>query len=228
MGGGQILTIPVILLLFLCMTYDPNDFQDQAAMLAALQRQRQLDLLSQKKVIPKNRACPWCGGELPGVVKKCMHCASDVSWFEGQPCTPENLEQLKKKSQRREEYLSEITKCQDCKCESVRRKLTDGRCLKCAKKFSAEQQEVARKSTEFGCLIAFSLLVIPLIYFGWNIIAKGFGNLFESGVVLSVFFLIFLVMISLIVWEKCDSILCGILSLIIALIVICLIIGGAR
>jgi hypothetical protein len=208
------------------MSYDPNDFQDQAALLAALQRQRQIDLLSQKKVIPKNRACPWCGGELPGVVKKCMHCASNVSWFEKQPCTPENLEQLKKESQRREKYLSEITNCQDCKCESVRRKLTDGRCLKCAQKFSAKQSEAARKSTEFGCLIWFSLLVIPLMYFGWNVLAKGFGNLFELGVGLTIFFSICFVIIFLIVCVKCESILCGILSLITALTVFCLIIGN--
>lgn len=76
-------------------------FKIKQLIAAMLQRQRQLDLLSQKKVIPKNRACPWCGGELPGVVRKCMHCASDVSRFEGQPCNPENLEELKEESTER-------------------------------------------------------------------------------------------------------------------------------
>ena len=207
------------------MTYDPNDFQDQAAVLAALQRQRQLDLLSQKKVIPKNRACPWCGGELPDVVKKCMHCASNVSWFEGQPCTPEDLDKLKKESQRREKYLNEETRCLDCNSESIRRKLTDGRCLKCAQKLSAEKAIVARKEMNLGCLFFFSLLVIPLMYFGWNNIADGFPKILELGVGLSVFFSISFAIISIITAVAFDSILSGFLSLIISLLVLSFFLG---
>jgi hypothetical protein len=209
------------------MAYDPNDFQDQAAVLAALQRQRQLELSSRKQVIPKNRACPWCGGELPGVVKKCMHCASDVSWFEGQPCIPENLEKLKEESQQREKYLNEKTQCLDCSLRTLRRDLEDGRCLTCARKLSFEEAIVARKNTNIGCLIAFSLLVIPLMYFGWNIIVEGFSKMLELGIGFGAFFSICFAIISLIVAVVCDSILSGALSLIISLLVLSLILGVA-
>lgn len=204
------------------MDYDPNDFQDQAAVLAALQRQRQLELSSRKKVIPENRACPWCGGELPGVVKKCMHCASDVSWFEGKPCIPENLEQLKEESQRREEhtqqlekYQNEKTQCRDCKCEFRRKDLTHGICLKCTS-----------KSGELGCLIIFLLLVMPLLYFGWDTIKKGFPDMLELGFFSILPLLGILSLIFIITLSSFNSILCGVLSLIILLIIIAMILGN--
>jgi|688.fasta_scaffold182985_4 hypothetical protein len=208
------------------MTFDPDDFQDQAAMLAALQRQRQLDLLSQKQVIPKNRACPWCGGELPGVVKKCMHCTSNVSWFEGQPCTPEDLKQLEKESQERGKYLNEKTRCHDCESEFIRKNLTDGRCRRCTNKFYLEQEKDARKSTEVGCLIAFLLLVIPLLYFGSGVIAKGFPVILELGIGIGVFWLIIFVVIFLVTWKACESIFCGVLSLIILLLFLSMMLSG--
>lgn len=207
------------------MAYDPNDFQDQAAVLAALQRQRQLELSSRKKIIPENRACPWCGGELPGVVKKCMHCASDVSWFGGQPCNPEDLDELKEESQRREQqrakesqqrekYLNEETKCLGCNSESIRRNLTDGRCRKCK-----------RKDLNYGCLFLFSLLVIPLLYFWWSNIADGFPKILELGVGYGVFFSICFALFSFITGGSCDSVLCGVLSLILLLLVLSLLLG---
>ena len=85
------------------MTFDPDDFQDQAAIAAMLQRQRMINSQNQQQSIPKNRQCPWCGGLLPGPFDKCQHCSSEVSWVAGYPCKPQNAdsrrEQIKKEQE---------------------------------------------------------------------------------------------------------------------------------
>ena len=74
------------------MTYDPNNFQDQAAIAAMLQRQKMINSQNQLQSIPANRKCPWCGGLLPGQYSKCQHCSSDVSWVDGFPYKPKDAD----------------------------------------------------------------------------------------------------------------------------------------
>lgn len=74
------------------MNFDPNDFQDQAAIAAMQQRQKMINSQNQLQSIPANRKCPWCGGLLPGQNSKCQHCASEVSWVNGSPYKPKDAE----------------------------------------------------------------------------------------------------------------------------------------
>lgn len=114
------------------MSYDPNDFQDQAAIAAMLQRQRMINSQNQQQNIPKNRKCPWCGGLLPGQYSKCQHCSSDVSWVDGLPCKPQDADYLREKS------LAEWKKQQDKKrrlkaeAEKLRSEIA-ARVVKCKK-----------------------------------------------------------------------------------------------
>jgi hypothetical protein len=80
------------------MTFDPDDFQDQAAIAAMLQRQKMINSQNQQKSIPKNRKCPWCGGGLPGQYSKCQYCASELSWVDGFPCKPQEEEKRRRES----------------------------------------------------------------------------------------------------------------------------------
>ncbi len=133
------------------MTFDPDDFQDQAAIAAMLQRQRMINSLNQKQSIPENRKCPWCGGLLPGQYSKCQHCTSDVSWVDGLPCKPQEEDLLRsislekrKKQQVKEERLNKlkseiaarVVNCNKCGCRVPQLDLKSkiDTCDKCFKK----------------------------------------------------------------------------------------------
>ena len=70
--------------------------KDQANL---LQKQNQilseLRKLNAAKEIPRNRVCPWCGGELAEGFVKCKSCSSPVSWVAGWPCAPGQEEQVR-------------------------------------------------------------------------------------------------------------------------------------
>jgi formylglycine-generating enzyme required for sulfatase activity len=135
------------------MTYDPNNFQDQAAIAAMLQRQKMINSQNQLQSIPANRKCPWCGGLLPGQYSKCQHCASEVSWVNYMPYKPKDAEYVQsenlkrwKKQQATEKWLkaeakkleSEIAArvvfCKKCTCRVPQTDLinTVNTCKKCA------------------------------------------------------------------------------------------------
>jgi hypothetical protein len=120
------------------MSFDPDDFQDQAAMLAVLQRQKLINAQNQKHSIPKNRQCPWCGGALPGQYSKCQHCSSDVSWVGGLPCKPQDEDYRKSEIARKIENLKNIearvVNCKKCGCRvpQLDLKNTIDTCKKCA------------------------------------------------------------------------------------------------
>jgi formylglycine-generating enzyme required for sulfatase activity len=140
------------------MTYDPNDFQDQAAVAAMLQRQRMINSQNQQQSIPKSRQCPWCGGALPGQYSKCQHCASEVSWVDGLPYKPQeaeyrerlSFEKWEKEEKRKAEIAAKkkkfeealdarVVNCKKCSCRVPQTDLisTIDTCKKCAvrKKF---------------------------------------------------------------------------------------------
>jgi primosomal protein N'' len=113
------------------MTFDPNDFQDQAAIAAMLQRQKLINAQNQQQSIPENRQCPWCGGGLPGQYSKCQHCASEVSWVDGFPCKPQEVEyrrklsnqkwereerRLAKEKKLKDEIAARVVNCKKCGC----------------------------------------------------------------------------------------------------------------
>ena len=135
------------------MSYDPNDFQDQAAIAAMLQRQRMINSQNQQQSIPKNRQCPWCGGLLPGQYSKCQHCASEVSWVDGLPYKPQeaeyrerlSFEKWEKEEKRKAEIAAKkkkfeealdarVVNCKKCSCRVPQTDLisTVDTCKKCA------------------------------------------------------------------------------------------------
>jgi len=110
------------------MNFDPNDFQDQAELLAVSQRQRQLALQernlrelekngkllesqrlgnSPARNIPRNRTCPWCGGLLPGRYPKCQNCVSDIIWVENCPYKPEEAKEAREWIEREKLLMEE-------------------------------------------------------------------------------------------------------------------------
>ena len=124
------------------MSYDPNDFQDQAALAAMLQRQRMINSQNQQQNIPKNRKCPWCGGALQWRNSKCQHCSSDVSWVDGFPCKPQEEEnrrrildeKVRQVSALRSKIASRVVECKKCSCRVPQFDLiiTVNTCKKCA------------------------------------------------------------------------------------------------
>ena len=123
------------------MTYDPNDFQDQAALAAILQRQKLINAQNRQLSIPENRKCPWCGGELLGQYSKCQHCASDVCWVDNYPCKPQEAEykrkeiarKIKNEKKRREAINARVVNCKKCGCNVPQSSLetTIDTCDKC-------------------------------------------------------------------------------------------------
>ena len=124
------------------MSYDPNDFQDQAAVAAMLQRQKMINSQNQLQSIPANRKCPWCGGLLPGQNSKCQHCSSDVSWVQGLPCKPQDADYRRKQIEKVEagaakiwaKIAARIVDCKTCGRRVPQIDLIDtvNTCKKCA------------------------------------------------------------------------------------------------
>ena len=147
------------------MTFDPDDFQDQAAIAAMLQRQRMINSQNQQQSIPKNRQCPWCGGLLPGQFDKCQHCSSKVSWVAGHPCKPQDADyirgQIEKESKEKAKLVAAIKErvvnCKGCGCHVPQSDLyvTIKRCEKCDWRFKIVYQ---------CSIIAFLVLLAILIY----------------------------------------------------------------
>ena len=162
------------------MNFDPNDFQDQAALAAMLQRQKMIDLQNQLQSIPANRKlqsipahrkCPWCGGLLPGIYPKCTHCASDISWLGNKPFQPGSDNEERARARLQREYAEaqqikisqvkiedrQIVACATCQDRRERRHLyNDGLCAHCH-----YTKKVQIKSD--GCLGIFVLIVLPAI-----------------------------------------------------------------
>ena len=135
------------------MTYDPNNFQDQAAIAAMLQRQKMINSQNQLQSIPANRKCPWCGGLLPGQYSKCQHCASEVSWVNYMPYKPKDAEYVERENLKRwekqqatekrlkaeaekleSEIAARVVFCKKCTCLVPQTDLinTVNTCKKCA------------------------------------------------------------------------------------------------
>jgi hypothetical protein len=170
------------------MTYDPNDFQDQAALAAILQRQRLINAQNQQQStpknqqqsIPKNRQCPWCGGRLLGEYLKCAGCSSDIWWSRGKPFRPGSEEEKREKARVLEKEIDgkKICACARCKKMTKKAKLTaisllcDSCCeiVQTQKKMekAKEHQEQLRREvkTAFYVLlgIALTYLLILLIF----------------------------------------------------------------
>ena len=147
------------------MTFDPDDFQDQAAIAAMLQRQRMINSQNQQQSIPKNRQCPWCGGLLPGQFDKCQHCSSKVSWVAGYPCKPQDADyrrrqienELKEKAKLVAAIKARVVNCKGCGCHVPQSDLnvTIKRCDKCNWRFTVGYQ---------CAIVAFLVLLAVLIY----------------------------------------------------------------
>ncbi|MDY0170701.1 MAG: hypothetical protein RBS80_29435 [Thermoguttaceae bacterium] len=113
------------------MSFDPSSFSDIAALAAYEQRHQMLKRLQQradgatdpaelKAIQQELRAlttaltaaedrkgklpqCPVCGGRLEGQFRKCMHCACDLAWVQGQPCEPGKEPELVAMLEKRQE-----------------------------------------------------------------------------------------------------------------------------
>jgi hypothetical protein len=149
------------------MTFDPNDFQDQAAIAAMLQRQRMINSQNQQQKIPKNRQCPWCGGLLPGQYSKCQHCSSDVSWVDGLPCKPQDADYRRREiaqnrqnqKKRNADIVARVVNCKICGSNVPQRDLesTIKICNKCKR---------IVKNAPVILIIAVLILLIILGIFG--------------------------------------------------------------
>jgi len=114
------------------MNFDPNNFQDQAAIAAMLQRQKMINSQNKLQSIPANRKCPWCGGLLPGIYDKCQHCASQVSWVDGLPCKPQDADSLRRKSLEKWEKQQAEEKRSRAKAEKIKSEIA-ARVVECKK-----------------------------------------------------------------------------------------------
>lgn len=179
------------------MNFDPNDFQDQAELLAVSQRQRQLALQernlrelekngkfleaqklgnSPAKNIPRNRTCPWCGGLLAGMYAKCQNCASDISWVGDNPFQPGSREESKEATKLREKiiadkiYAKTIIACQICKVKIlIKDSPNHFLCRPCweARNLKSEQDKRKKKDKEFLIGLAIISLMAIIVIIFW-------------------------------------------------------------
>jgi hypothetical protein len=157
----------------MAVNYDHNDFQDQAALIAALQRQKMLNSQNQSQRIPANRKCPWCGGLLPGKYPKCTHCASDISWVGIKPFQPGSKDEERARKRLSAENIEvrqikiedrQIVACATCQDRREKRYLyDDGLCASChyKREIQRKKEEIQRKKER--PLVIFVLIVITAI-----------------------------------------------------------------
>jgi hypothetical protein len=135
------------------MSFDPNSFQDQAAIAAMLQRQKLINSQNQPQPIPANRKCPWCGGCLSGQYPKCSNCASDISWVGDKPFQPgsyayrRELKELEKSIGRKiKPEDRQIVACESCHDMREKRLMyNDGLCARCHYSLEIQRKKEGRE-----------------------------------------------------------------------------------
>ena len=135
--------------------------------------------LRREKVVPRNRQCPFCGGELAGEFSRCNNCGGEVAWVNTSsgrlPCKPgqeglliEQIEQVvREQNLKQEQQEAKVwTKCPACdKKHQVSPNERHSRCSACKDKVSGGDV----LALIVGCLVLLAIVASPFAFwFYWD------------------------------------------------------------